>query len=176
MKVGFSSEFAAGFDEVLNGDDLEFMLDDLLVRNSRPNLVTDFLGAPLEIYDEQNIDELISDLQDHPLVRGNQIKNEQDTILSEMGPGMLTKEERQRKLRELDRLSDEQERNFADVELVLIYRTQQDGRVDDIHCLPLEGEVFMSSDPVRPVIPKDLHPNCRCYWEDAETGENLGQF
>lgn len=176
IKAGFSAEFAQGIDEILTGDDLEFMLDDLLFANPRPDLITDFLGAPIETFEERNIDDLISELQDHPLVRGNKIRDEQDKLLSEMKPGMLTKEERLEKMRELDKLSKEQETNFEGSDLLLIYRTQQDGRVDDIICLPEEGEPYFMNDPNRPIIPRGQHPGCRCFWEDAITGENLGQF
>lgn len=58
---------------------------------------------------------------------------------------------------------------------VLIYHTQRDEKVDDFICKPLEGEEFKFGDIYRPSIPDDLHPNCRCFWEDAETGEILGQ-
>lgn len=175
IKAGFSSEFAQGFDEVLTGDDLESMLDDLLFDNE-PDLVDDFLGAPLDIFDQRNVDDLISELQDHPLVQGNRIKNEQNKLLSEMGPGKLDKDQRKQHQKQLDELSKEQDKNFENTDLLLIYRTRQDGRVDDIICLPLEGEPFFRNDPNRPIIPRGLHPGCRCFWEDAVTGENLGQF
>ena len=176
IKAGFSSEFAQGFDEVLTGDDLEFMLDELLFDNTQPDLVDDFLGAPLDVFDETNIDDLISDLQVHPLVQGTKIKNEQDELLSEMGPGKLDKDQRKDHQKALDKLSKDQDKNLKNTELVLIYRTRQDGRVDDKICLPLEGEVYLKSDPNRPQIPAGLHPGCRCFWEDAVTGANLGQF
>ena len=176
IKAGFSSEFAEGFDEVLTSEDLEFMLDELLFENEQPDLVEDFLGAPLDVFDERNVDDLILDLQSHPLVQGNKIKNEQDELLSEMKPGMLDKDQRKDHQKALDKLSKDQDKNFENTDLVLIYRTQQDGRVDDLHCLPLEGDVYLKSDPNRPRIPRDLHPGCRCYWEDAVTAENLGQF
>ena len=176
MKAGLSSEFAIGFDEVLTSDELEFMLDDLLFQNPQPDMVQDFLGAPLDTFDDRNVDDLISELQDHPLVRASNVKSKQDKLLSEMGPGKLTKEERSEHFKELDNLSKEQDDILRNSEIVLIYRTQQDGKVDDIICLPLEGEVFMKNDPNRPIIPRGQHPGCRCYWEDAITGENLGQF
>jgi len=94
IKTGFSSEFAQGFDEVLTGDDLEFMLDELLFDGTQPNLVDDFLGSPIEIFDDTNVDDLISELQTHPLVQATRIKNEQDKLISEMGPGELDKEQR----------------------------------------------------------------------------------
>jgi hypothetical protein len=34
-------------------------------------------------------------------------------------------------------------------------------------------EVYVGDDPDRPEIP--IHPNCKCYWEDYETKEVLGQ-
>jgi hypothetical protein len=58
---------------------------------------------------------------------------------------------------------------------MLIFRTQEDAKVDDKICLPLQNQEFEFDDPLRPVIPDDTHPNCRCYWENADTGENLGQ-
>jgi len=58
----------------------------------------------------------------------------------------------------------------------LIFMTQQDSKVDDVICLPKQGEVYDKDDPNRPRIPLSLHPNCRCFWQDAITGKNLGQF
>ena len=58
----------------------------------------------------------------------------------------------------------------------LIYMTQMDAKVDDKICLPLEGTVWDRGDPNRPRIPGSLHPNCRCFWIDAITQQNLGQF
>lgn len=58
----------------------------------------------------------------------------------------------------------------------LIYMTQMDSKVDDKICLPLEGTVWDKGDPNRPKIPRSLHPNCRCFWIDAITQKNLGQF
>lgn len=58
----------------------------------------------------------------------------------------------------------------------LIYMTQQDSKVDDKICLPLEGTVWDRGDPNRPHIPGSLHPNCRCFWLDGITLKNLGQF
>lgn len=58
----------------------------------------------------------------------------------------------------------------------LIYMTQQDSKVDDKICLPLEGTVWDKGDPARPKIPRSLHPNCRCFWLDAISLKNLGQF
>ena len=58
----------------------------------------------------------------------------------------------------------------------LIFMTQQDSKVDDKICLPLEGTVWDRGDPNRPKIPATTHPNCRCFWIDAITGDNLGQF
>lgn len=176
IKAGLSSEFAQGIDEVLTGDDLEFMLDELLFDNNEPDLVDDFLGSPIETFDDTNVDDLISDLLVHPLVQGTRIKDEQDKLLSEMGPGKLDKDQRREHQKQLDELSKEQDKNFKNTELLLIYRTQQDGRVDDLICLPLEGEPFFINDPNRPIIPRGQHPGCRCWWEDAVTGVNLGQF
>ncbi len=58
----------------------------------------------------------------------------------------------------------------------LIYMTQEDSKVDDKICLHLEGTVWDKGDPARPKIPRSLHPNCRCFWLDAITLKNLGQF
>lgn len=59
---------------------------------------------------------------------------------------------------------------------VVIYMTQRDNKVDDIICLPLEGNVYSIDAANRPRITLDTHPNCRCFYIDAVTGENLGQF
>lgn len=58
----------------------------------------------------------------------------------------------------------------------LIFMTQQDSKVDDLICLPLEGTVWDIDDPQRPRIPADTHPNCRCFYIDPVNGANLGQF
>jgi hypothetical protein len=58
----------------------------------------------------------------------------------------------------------------------LIFMTQQDSKVDDLICLPLEGTVWDIDDPQRPQIPATTHPNCRCFWIDPTNGANLGQF
>ena len=58
----------------------------------------------------------------------------------------------------------------------LIFMTQQDSKVDDLICLPLEGTIWDEADTARPQIPATTHPNCRCYWLDPVTGANLGQF
>jgi hypothetical protein len=60
-------------------------------------------------------------------------------------------------------------------EVTLIFRTQEDARVDDKICQPLDSEEWKLDDPFRPSIPDDTHPNCRCFWEDKETGEIIGQ-
>lgn len=59
---------------------------------------------------------------------------------------------------------------------VVIFRTQEDSKVDDIICLPLEGNVYKINGSERPRIPDDTHPNCRCFYEDGITGDDLGQF
>lgn len=58
----------------------------------------------------------------------------------------------------------------------LIFMTQMDSKVDDKICLPLEGTVWDEGDSNRPKIPSGTHPNCRCFYIDAITGQNLGQF
>jgi len=58
----------------------------------------------------------------------------------------------------------------------VIFMTQRDNKVDDLICLPLEGNVYAINDPQRPKIPGQTHLNCRCFNIDAITGENLGQF
>jgi len=175
VKAGLSTEFAQGFDEVLTGDDLEFMLDELLFEDE-PDLVEDFLGQPIDNFDERNIDDLISELQQHPLVKAIETKNRQNQVLESMKPGKLDQKQRIEKFKQLKKLSQQQEKNLQDINPLLIYRTKQDGRVDDTICLPDEGEVWRMNDPTRPVIPRDRHPGCRCEWEDAVTGELLGQF
>jgi hypothetical protein len=56
------------------------------------------------------------------------------------------------------------------------FMTQMDSRVDDVICLPLQGEVFDRDDPNRIRIDEDTHTNCRCYYRDPISGKNLGQF
>ena len=58
----------------------------------------------------------------------------------------------------------------------LIFMTRQDSKVDDIICLPQQGDVWEQDDPRRPRIPEDNHEHCRCFWQDPITGKNLGQF
>ena len=53
----------------------------------------------------------------------------------------------------------------------VIFTTQRDNKVDDKICLELSGIAFKINDPLRPVIPDDTHPNCRCYYVDESTGE-----
>ena len=53
----------------------------------------------------------------------------------------------------------------------VVFMTQRDNRVDDSICLPLAGVTFRIDDPMRPIIPDDTHPNCRCYYVDKITGE-----
>ncbi len=65
---------------------------------------------------------------------------------------------------------------IADGKRPVIYMTQRDNKVDDLICLPLEGTVYAIDSPRRVQIPGETHPNCRCFYIDAVTGENLGQF
>lgn len=58
----------------------------------------------------------------------------------------------------------------------IIFMTQQDSKVDDLICLPLEGTVWDINDAQRPQIPATTHPNCRCFWIDPVSGTHLGQF
>lgn len=58
----------------------------------------------------------------------------------------------------------------------VIFMTKMDSKVDDKICLPLEGTVWDIGDPNRPSIPAKTHKNCRCFYIDAITGRNLGQF
>ena len=51
------------------------------------------------------------------------------------------------------------------------FTTQRDNRVDDIICVELAGLAFEIDDPLRPMIPIDTHPNCRCYNVTEDTGE-----
>ena len=53
----------------------------------------------------------------------------------------------------------------------VVFTTQRDNRVDDKVCLELSGIAFEIDDPLRPVIPDDTHPNCRCYYVAQDTGE-----
>ena len=53
----------------------------------------------------------------------------------------------------------------------VVFTTQRDNRVDDKICIELAGIAFDIDDPLRPVIPDDTHPNCRCYYVDQSTGE-----
>lgn len=65
---------------------------------------------------------------------------------------------------------------IADGKRPVIYMTQRDNKVDDKICLPLEGTVYEIDSPSRVRIPSETHLNCRCFYIDAVTGENLGQF
>jgi hypothetical protein len=53
----------------------------------------------------------------------------------------------------------------------VVFTTQRDNKVDDKVCVELAGIAFEIDDPLRPVIPIDTHPNCRCYYVDQSTGE-----
>ena len=53
----------------------------------------------------------------------------------------------------------------------VVFTTQRDFRVDDKICLPLAGIAFHIDDPLRPIIPDDTHPRCRCYYVDEATGQ-----
>ena len=53
----------------------------------------------------------------------------------------------------------------------VVFTTQRDNRVDDRICLQLSGIAFDIDDPLRPIIPDDTHPNCRCYYVDEATGK-----
>ena len=53
----------------------------------------------------------------------------------------------------------------------VVFTTQRGNRVDDKVCLELSGIAFEIDDPLRPVIPDDTHPNCRCYYVAEDTGE-----
>ena len=53
----------------------------------------------------------------------------------------------------------------------VVFTTQRDNRVDDKICIELAGIAFDIDDPLRPIIPDDTHPNCRCYYVDQSTGE-----
>ena len=53
----------------------------------------------------------------------------------------------------------------------VVFNTQRDNRVDDKICLQLAGISFQIDDPLRPIIPDDTHPNCRCYYTDENTGQ-----
>ena len=53
----------------------------------------------------------------------------------------------------------------------VVYTTQRDNKVNDKVCIELAGIAFDIDDPLRPVIPDDTHPNCRCYYVDQRTGQ-----
>jgi hypothetical protein len=53
----------------------------------------------------------------------------------------------------------------------VVFTTQNDNRVDDSVCVPLAGIAFEIDDPLRPLIPQETHPNCRCYYVDEITGQ-----
>ena len=53
----------------------------------------------------------------------------------------------------------------------VVFNTQRDNRVDDKICLQLAGIAFEIDDPLRPIIPDDTHPNCRCFYTDEITGQ-----
>jgi len=53
----------------------------------------------------------------------------------------------------------------------VIFMTKRDNKVDDKICLPLEGTVYAIDSPRRVRIPSETHPNCRCWYMDAITGD-----
>ena len=53
----------------------------------------------------------------------------------------------------------------------VVFTTQRDNKVDDKICIELAGLEFDINDPLRPIIPDDTHPNCRCYYVDKDTGQ-----
>jgi hypothetical protein len=55
----------------------------------------------------------------------------------------------------------------------VVFTTQNDNRVTDKICLGLSGVEFDIDDPLRPLIPQETHPRCRCYYTDKETGQVL---
>ena len=54
----------------------------------------------------------------------------------------------------------------------IIYKLEYSHNKTD-ECDDYSDEVFEADSPDMPVLP--LHPNCKCYYEDDETGEYLGQ-
>ena len=58
-----------------------------------------------------------------------------------------------------------------DEKATVIFTTQEDMKVDDKICMPLAGNEYEIDDPKRPLIPEGTHPNCRCYYVDAQTGD-----
>lgn len=54
----------------------------------------------------------------------------------------------------------------------VVYRLEFDHEKED-ECDDYDGEEYDIDDPDIPILP--LHPNCKCYWEDADTNEVLGQ-
>jgi hypothetical protein len=57
-----------------------------------------------------------------------------------------------------------------------IFMTRMDSKIDDKIYIPLEGTVWDQADSNRPKILATTHPNYRCFWIDAVTGQNMGQF
>ena len=53
----------------------------------------------------------------------------------------------------------------------VVFTTQRDNRVDEKVGLELSGIAFEIDEPLRPEIPDDTHPNCRCYYVAEDTGE-----
>jgi len=123
----------------------------------------------VELFDELLIDDDIDDLVDEILIEND----EQGQQLDELQIRELLEDNF-----EEDDFSFTVDFNIISgpVSRVVIYKTQRDSKVDDIICLPLEGEHYRLDSDERPIIPDDTHPNCRCYYEDAITGENLGQI
>jgi len=54
----------------------------------------------------------------------------------------------------------------------VIYRLEDNHEVED-ECDFYSDEVYDIDDPDKPDLP--IHPNCKCYWELVDTGEDLGQ-
>jgi len=61
---------------------------------------------------------------------------------------------------------------FVYSDQIVVYRLENDHEVAD-ECDLYADEVYTGNDPDRPELP--IHPNCKCYWEDYETGDILGQ-
>ncbi len=70
---------------------------------------------------------------------------------------------RERKVKELDGFGER-----------VVYKLDYGHDKTDI-CDDYADEVFEVSSSDIPILPDDTHPNCKCYFEDEETGEYLGQ-
>jgi len=59
-----------------------------------------------------------------------------------------------------------------DLEEDVEFTTENDSRVCPI-CEDLDRDVYQIDDDLKPVIPDDTHPNCRCYYVYEGTNEEV---